>query len=48
MEDNNTFLNKLTSAVKDKAESLKHYNDLVQSKVDKENSNDIDDKKTSE
>ncbi len=37
MENKNDFLNKLTSSVKNKDESLKHFNDLVQSKVDKEN-----------
>lgn len=37
MENKNDFLNKLTSSVKNKDESLKHFNDLVQSKVDKDN-----------
>lgn len=37
MENKNDFLNKLTSGVKNKEDSLKHFNDLVQSKVDKEN-----------
>ena len=35
--DNNDFLNKLKNGVKNKEDSLKHFNDLVQSKVDKEN-----------
>ena len=35
--DNNDFLNKLKNGVKNSEESLKHFNDLVQSKVDKEN-----------
>ena len=34
--DNNDFLNKLKNGVKNSEESLKHFNDLVQSKVDKE------------
>lgn len=37
MENKNDFLNKLTSSVKNRDDSLKHFNDLVQSKVDKEN-----------
>lgn len=34
MEEKNSFLNKLTSGVKDREESLKHFNDLIQSKVE--------------
>ena len=37
--DNNDFLNKLKNGVKNSEESLKHFNDLVQSKVDKEKEN---------
>ncbi len=37
MENKNDFVNKLTSSVKNRDDSLKHFNDLVQSKVDKEN-----------
>ena len=40
MENKNDFLNKLTSSVINRDESLKHFNDLVQSKIDKENKED--------
>ena len=42
--DNNDFLNKLKNGVKNSEESLKHFNDLVQSKVDKEIENKEDNK----
>lgn len=42
--DNNDFLNKLKNGVKNNEESLKHFNDLVQSKVDKEKENKEDNK----
>ena len=42
--DNNDFLNKLKNGVKNSEESLKHFNDLVQSKVDKEKENKEDNK----
>lgn len=40
--DNNDFLNKLKNGVKNSEESLKHFNDLVQSKVDNEKENKED------
>ena len=42
--DNNDFLYKLKNGVKNSEESLKHFNDLVQSKVDKEKENKEDNK----
>ena len=42
--DNNDFLNKLKNGVKNSEESLKHFNDLVQSKVDKEKQEDKNEK----
>ena len=42
--DNNDFLNKLKNGVKNSEESLKHFNDLVQSKVDKEKKEDKNEK----